>query len=165
MVYQTVLKSLAVCGVLVLSACAELNSALDTANSVLGTVNETVGSVSNVGSGSGKYKIGNRSTAQYEMTNLTIGVDQEVSSGGVGTGHLSVGYSGHIRNKTDKNLRVTFRLPFYDKDGDLVYTSIAEISVPPREKMKINGSSVNMQWYQTAKPNLSKFQISTNTRF
>lgn len=153
MTYQTVLRSLAVCGILGLSACAELNGALDTANSILGSVNGAVGAVSNAASGRKIYKLGNRSTAQYEVTGLEMLVYQIDSTG-------EIDLSGRIKNKTNKSITVDFTVPVYEKDGDYWFDFMSFIVVPPHETAKISDSKIRPNWKSGAYVNPSKFKIS-----
>ena len=142
---STIITMLAVTG------CAELNDVLGTTNEVMRTL---TGSVSG-GMGKDKtYRLGNRSTAKYEITGLTMLVSQVTDR------DAEIDLTGHIRNKTNKSITVDFEAPIYEKDGDYLNTFRSFVVVPANSSTKISNSDLIRPWTYGSHVNISKFKIS-----
>lgn len=149
--------------VLVLSGCAEFNSALGSVNSALGKVTDTAVSVTGIGDDTKVYDVGDRSSASYEIKNLRIGVyGINPSSSGVGfSSHAGVHFKGSVRNKTKQDITVNLELPVYDQSGGYIKSVFTQKSVPAGETATINSEMPGeIDWNSGDRPNAQKLKIS-----
>lgn len=146
---------------LVLSGCAELNSAMSSVNSALGTVNSTIGGVTGAASSEKVYNVGSRSDREYAISGLKIGVyGIDPKSLGTMSSRSGVHFLGTLKNKTSRRIGVSFNVPVYDANGRYLESVVATVYAPAGETVAINKDLPNqLHWRSGYSLNTRKMKI------